>query len=1084
MIKYCKLHKIIILFTILRIRQIHLIMTNRLLFCASLIFPVILSGQNTWTNYTTLNSVYDVFIDNETIWVGSQGGLTSTNIETNENTRYLAGNSPIMGGGVTSIAKAPDGGMWFGSYNAGLFEYKDGEWTNYHRNISSINNLEISNIEILANGDVLFLLGQSGTSNNKLGRLRDGNVHYFVNISDNISSFKSVSNDIICAVSRSTIFKYDLIESKIIQQLDETNSLLSVNDNLRHIEQDKNGDLIIPSANRILKLRNDELSLISSNGKYIFRSFTDHESNVYLSNYGDEPNNIRLLMYDGDNFKAFNTQNFSPLPVDSDPVFCGIDSKGRLYANMYSRNSNNAIYRYDEDNWTPVNASLSPMQSNYQVDVEADCNGNLWFTNRSGVDVRYADGSWEQFVVEDIDFRHFIPENITYDPLTCDMWFANESNGGGPTIPGVIKISDGVITDFLYDHDNVHALASDGQGKIYFYSSGNSFGYIENDKVTLIEEFKPSEIIYSMDSDSEGNIYLAGWEIGLVKYDGNSFEYLGSGDGSNKIWQVIIDNDDLIWARTSSGLFSFDGLNWEDFSDIWPRNTMNDMVQDAKGNYWVSTWYNGLYYWNNESLQHYHIFNSGLTSNNLRGVNLDLEGNLIVSQQVGVTVFNIPSTNPSFKGKGMVFFDADQNGEFDETIDTPIPSQKVKDISRDEWSVSNSFGTYRFYSDIVSQSTFKHELEKDAISTTGNTQTATINGSKNILPNFGFWKEFYEGITISITNSVPVCNREYLVSIYIRNDNYEDINGDLTITHNGISEFIESSIPVDDISNSKIKVNNLTIPPLRSIKITLTMQAPGIEEEETILDFDVEFGTAQANYEAETSDIVLCSYDPNDKKVEPTGDSRKDFSLIKDPLKYTIRFQNEGTYKAFDVAIIDTLDSDIDPSSFELVTSSHPVNASITETGIITFFFPDIDLPHSDEDEIGSQGFVTYTVKAKNGVDNFTIINNTASIYFDFNPPIVTNTTEWNLVDDLSLVSTKEVEIHHSVSPNPTTGNIVVTLQNEAKFSIIDLKGRLVKEGNAKGGKNLIDLILQPGIYIINFNYKSGYTSSMKLVVI
>lgn len=1058
-------------------------MLIRLLLAASLMIPLCLHSQDTWTNYTTLNTIHEVFIDDETFWLGSQGGLTATNIETGENTTYLAGNSPIIGAGITSITKAPDGGMWFGSYNAGLFEFKDGEWTNYFEGIVSESAHEITNMEILPNGDVLFFVDALGSPKNFLYTLSDGNVLFHSNISNEINSFKAMDNDVVYAVQSNAIFKYSLAENEVVHVFNVENSILDLEDDLSHIQQDKNGDLIISSAHRILKLKDDELSVISNSGYYVLKSFTDAQNNVYFTTYLNEPDDIRLIKYDGSDLEIFDSDQFAPLPVERDPIFMGVDHKGRMYAYMYSQYSNDIFYRYENGEWSTFNATLFPMHSNYQSDVKADCEGNIWFSNGSGFDVRYADGSWEQFVVEEEDFRHFRPGSMAYDPLTCDMWFANSSNGGGANIPGIVKVSGGVITEYLYDHDNVYHIVADGKGKMYFYSARSGFGYIENDEVRLIEEFEQYESIYHIDSDSEGNIYLAGWDIGLVKYNGDTFEYLGAGDGSNRVYRVFVDNDDLVWTVSSSGLYRYNGLSWDDFTGVWPSNTVYALVQDVRGNYWVSTWYDGLYYWNEESIQNYNIFNSGLTTNSLRGLYLDLEGNLIVSQHVGVTVLNIPSTTRSYKGKGLVFFDSDQNGEFDASIDVPAPGQKVKNTNRGEWAVSNASGTYRFYSDIVDQYTFIHELDDHSISTTGSAKMALINGVDNVLPEFGFWREPEEDVTLSITNSTPVCNREFRVNIYLRNENYEEVNGDLTITHNGTSEFVDSSIPSDLILDEQIVFEDVSIPPLRSLKITLTMQAPGIEEE-TTLEFKADYKTMQTDFFDSTTDIVLCSYDPNDKKVEPTGAYLDDFSLIKDPLKYTIRFQNEGTYKAFDITIIDTLDVHVDPSTFELITSSHRVEASITESGIITFFFPDINLPHTDEDELGSQGFVTFTVKPKEDVVNFTTVENTASIYFDFNPPIVTNTTEWNLVDDLSLLSTSELDARIVVSPNPTRGSISVFLQNEAHITIFDLQGRRLKEVSANKGGNAFDLDLSPGVYILSFVDDLGMKSSVKLVVI
>jgi hypothetical protein len=61
--------------------------------------------------------------------------------------------------------------------------------------------------------------------------------------------------------------------------------------------------------------------------------------------------------------------------------------------------------------------------------------------------------------------------------------------------------------------------------------------------------------------------------------------------------------------------------------------------------------------------------------------------------------------------------------------------------------------------------------------------------------------------------------------------------------------------------------------------------------------------------------------------------------------------------------------------------------------GIVKFNFPNINLPDSLSDEAGSKGFVRFKVKLKDNLPLGTTIENTAYIYFDFNAPIITNTT-------------------------------------------------------------------------------------------
>ena len=133
---------------------------------------------------------------------------------------------------------------------------------------------------------------------------------------------------------------------------------------------------------------------------------------------------------------------------------------------------------------------------------------------------------------------------------------------------------------------------------------------------------------------------------------------------------------------------------------------------------------------------------------------------------------------------------------------------------------------------------------------------------------------------------------------------------------------------------------------------------------------------------------VIGSYDPNDKSVSP-----KDYYAIQSDstLQYTIRFQNTGTAPAQTVVVRDTLPMDVDTRTFELLVTSHPCTYSITGNGILTFTFNNIDLPDSNTSEAASHGLVSFRIDPILPLTLGQVISNNAGIYFDFNPPVITN---------------------------------------------------------------------------------------------
>ena len=139
--------------------------------------------------------------------------------------------------------------------------------------------------------------------------------------------------------------------------------------------------------------------------------------------------------------------------------------------------------------------------------------------------------------------------------------------------------------------------------------------------------------------------------------------------------------------------------------------------------------------------------------------------------------------------------------------------------------------------------------------------------------------------------------------------------------------------------------------------------------------------------------VVTCSCDPNDKNVFPSGNTAQNYTPPNTLLSYTINFQNTGNDTAFTVMITDSLDVNLDWNTFEVVSSTHPVNTAMDGNGVLTFTFENILLPDSNVDEPGSHGAVVYRIRTDSLLPDPTAITNTAYIYFDWNPAVVTNTT-------------------------------------------------------------------------------------------
>lgn len=144
----------------------------------------------------------------------------------------------------------------------------------------------------------------------------------------------------------------------------------------------------------------------------------------------------------------------------------------------------------------------------------------------------------------------------------------------------------------------------------------------------------------------------------------------------------------------------------------------------------------------------------------------------------------------------------------------------------------------------------------------------------------------------------------------------------------------------------------------------------------------------------------VTSWDPN-QKVGPTGAGSGEFMAEIGRFFYRIDFENleEATAPAYRVIIVDTLSDVYDPTTVQLEGESHPGFEFSQNDHVLRWEIEGIELvPNIDPPE--GEGWVAFSVDAVAGLESGTIFENRATIVFDMNPAIVTN-THVNILDNL-----------------------------------------------------------------------------------
>jgi uncharacterized repeat protein (TIGR01451 family) len=233
--------------------------------------------------------------------------------------------------------------------------------------------------------------------------------------------------------------------------------------------------------------------------------------------------------------------------------------------------------------------------------------------------------------------------------------------------------------------------------------------------------------------------------------------------------------------------------------------------------------------------------------------------------------------------------------------------------------------------------------------------------------------------------------------------------------------------------------------------------------------------------------VVTGSYDPNDKTGFPLGVGGDHEILPGQALDYRIRFQNTGTDTAFTVVIRDTLPEELDIYSVRLTNASHNYRFRTYGPRVLEWTFNNIMLPDSNVNEPLSHGFVNFKVQQAPNLPLGTQIENSAAIYFDFNAPIITNTSIHTVQIPTVYVGTPtllEEAMNIKVYPNPTENFLTVEQGNDQliQLSLRDNLGRVVVQQQVAQKSTVLDLAKLPaGVYFLQMD--NGKQRSTKKII-
>ena len=167
------------------------------------------------------------------------------------------------------------------------------------------------------------------------------------------------------------------------------------------------------------------------------------------------------------------------------------------------------------------------------------------------------------------------------------------------------------------------------------------------------------------------------------------------------------------------------------------------------------------------------------------------------------------------------------------------------------------------------------------------------------------------------------------------------------------------------------------------------------------------------------------------------------------------------------VVLVDSIASAFDLSSLKILGGSHTFSTALNDR-VLSFRFDHIMLPDSNANEAGSHGFAQFSIRPV-AMSPGSSLENFADIYFDFNPPIRTNTSIVQAPQNTSINSLRGTAL--GLYPNPAGDQLFLTTPfgQVVDATIMAMDGRVVQR--SRQVNNVIDVSgLAPGSYLVQFS--------------
>jgi hypothetical protein len=342
-----------------------------------------------------------------------------------------------------------------------------------------------------------------------------------------------------------------------------------------------------------------------------------------------------------------------------------------------------------------------------------------------------------------------------------------------------------------------------------------------------------------------------------------------------------------------------------------------------------------------------------------------------------------------------------------------------------------------------------------------------------------------EVIIIPIKNARPGFDANY--KIIFKNKGNTTQSGTVSLDFSdSILDYVSATPSVTTQTTNSLVWAFSNLAPFETRQILVIMNVNSPTETPAVNEGDILHYTATVNVESidetpldNTINLiqnVVNALDPNEKTcVEGTTITSE---MVGEYVHYVIGFENDGSADAENIVVMDRIDtSKFDISTLVPLSGSASYTTRITNSNKVEFIFENINLPFTAGN---NTGYVAFKIKTKPNLVVGDTFSNSASIYFDYNYPVLTNTA----TTTIAVLANQDFDFSTYFSVYPVPAKQVLNIQTKEgigvkSMEVYNVMGQLVIAiPNAQGVSTIDVSNLKAGTYFIKLNTDKGTTST------